>query len=40
MDTRIPCRRCGRKFAPNRIDKHEQICMNLKCNVKTVEEEK
>lgn len=28
-DGRVECRRCGRKFAPDRIDKHESICKNI-----------
>lgn len=28
-DGRVSCRRCGRKFAPDRIDKHESICSGL-----------
>lgn len=28
-DGRVACRRCGRKFNPDRIDKHESICQSL-----------
>ena len=29
-DGRVPCGRCGRKFAPDRIATHQFICMGLK----------
>ena len=30
QDGRVPCARCGRKFAPDRIAKHQYICSGLK----------
>ena len=30
MDGRVPCARCGRKFSPDRIAKHQYICAGLK----------
>ena len=29
QDGRIACSRCGRGFARDRVEKHEQICSNL-----------
>ena len=29
-DGRVPCARCGRKFAPDRIAQHQFICVQLK----------
>jgi len=29
-DGRVPCARCGRKFAPDRIAQHQYICSQLK----------
>ena len=29
-DGRVPCARCGRRFAPDRIAKHQYICTGLK----------
>ena len=29
-DDRIPCSICGRKFFPDRIEKHENVCVNQK----------
>ena len=30
LDGRVPCGRCGRKFSPDRIAKHQYICTGLK----------
>ena len=30
LDGRVPCARCGRKFSPDRIAKHQHICAGLK----------
>lgn len=28
VDERVPCRRCGRKFAPSRVEQHESVCVS------------
>ena len=25
----VPCPQCGRKFAPDRIERHKEVCMKL-----------